>query len=58
MKIRPVGVAVLLKGDGGSDITRLVITFRNCFPNAVKNVQLLLCLVQHHDMKAYEEMEI
>jgi hypothetical protein len=49
---------MLHKGDGRKHITRLVITFHNCFLSAVKNVKLLLCLVQHHDMKAYEEVEI
>lgn len=56
MKIRPLDVAVLRKGDGRKDIPRLVIAIRNCFPNT--HVKLFLCLAQRHVMKAHKEVQI
>jgi len=50
MKIRPVGVVVLRLGDGRTGIARLIIAFRNCFPNALNKWS---CLVQRHVMKAH-----
>lgn len=56
MEFRLVPVAVSHEADGRTD-TSLVIVLHIFSPNAAKNVKLCLCLIQHHDTKAYEEVE-
>jgi hypothetical protein len=45
MKIRPLG-AELFHADGLSDMTKLIVTFRN-FVNAPKNANLTLIPIRH-----------
>jgi hypothetical protein len=56
MKIRPLG-AELFQADGQTDVTKLIVSFRN-FVNALKNYRVLHFGCHHIDDDVNAEGEI
>jgi hypothetical protein len=49
MKIRPVG-AELFHEDGQTDMTKLIVAFRN-FRSKTRRIKVLPCVIKHHSFE-------